>query len=125
MKINLDFMPKQLKRWLPPLIVIPAMLALGYWGGETARFFLFTHHIFWFVGITLLIFPVSETLWPSSKSPKRQPPLAKTKSQRRREARQRRAEQKPMLNTETPTERLARLRRQKEEVDRKIEKLSD
>ena len=58
-KINFDFLPPRLRVWLPPLVGIPAMLLLSFWF-EVARFFLFTHHLFWMIDGFLLINPVIE-----------------------------------------------------------------
>lgn len=93
---------------LPPLLVIPAMLLAGFWS-EVAYYFLFTHHLFWIIGGILLINPAIEILWPPQ-------PTAK--------AARSRTKHKPAPATETPAERLARLRQQKKAVDRKIEQLS-
>jgi len=126
-KINFDFIPSWLRLWLPPLVGIPAMLLLGYWF-EVARFFLFAHHLFWIAGIILLINPVAETFWPSptSENSKRKPapPQPSSRARRRAEARQRPTTQTPAPAAETPAERLARLQKQKEAVEQKIEKLT-
>ncbi len=112
-----------LKIWAPPLIGLPAMLLLGY-GFEVARLFLFAHHLFWIMGIILLINPVAETVWPSPTQARRGTlaPRPSTKAQARREAQKLTAKQKPA--SETPTERLARLQRHKEALDQKIKKLT-
>ena len=123
--MNLGDWRKALKLWAPPLIGIPAMLLLGYWF-EIARFFLFAHHLFWIVGGFLLINPVIETFWPSAKEEKRQPlsPQPSAKARRRAKERKRAAKQKPTPVSETPTERLARLQKQKEAVDQQIQHLT-
>jgi len=115
-----------LKVWAPPLIGIAAMLLLGY-GVEAARFFLFAHHLFWIIGIILLINPVAETLWPSATYLRKgQPaPRPSAKARARAEAHKPMAQQKPAPASETPAERLARLKKQKEVIDQKIEKLND
>jgi hypothetical protein len=100
-------LPRLLRAWIPPLIVIPAMLLVGFWS-DVAYYFLFTHHLFWMIGGILLIIPAIETLWPLQPTAKAQP----------------RTKQKPASATETPAERLVRLQQQKKVVDRKIEKLS-
>ena len=126
-KIEFDFMPRPLRLWAPPLIGIPAMLLLGFWF-PVARLFLFTHHLFWMIGIFLLINPVAETFWPSptSENSKRKPapPQPSSRARRRAEARQRPTTQTPAPAAETPAERLARLQKQKEAVEQKIEKLT-
>ena len=100
-------LPRLLRAWIPPLIVIPAMLLAGFWS-DVASYFLFTHHLFWMIGGILLINPVIEILWPPQPATKARP----------------RTKQKSASATETPAERLARLQQQKKAVDRKIEKLS-
>lgn len=116
-----------LRVWALPLIGVPAMLLLGYWF-EAARFLLFTHHLFWMIGIISLIQPVSETFWPSPASTKSKskpaPPQPSAKARARREARKLVAKQRPAPTTETPAERLARLQKQKEALDQNIEKLT-
>ena len=117
---------RKLKVWMPALIGIPAMLLLGYWF-EAARFFLFAHHMFWIVGIILLINPVSETLWPSAtpdKAAGRLSPQPSAKAQERRKAHKLTEKQKPASASETPAERLARLQKQKEAMDQNIEKIA-
>lgn len=113
-----------LKIWAPPLIGLPVLLLLGYMF-EVARFFLFTHHLFWIIGIILLINPVAEMVWPSPIQAKHGTlaPRPSTKAQARRESRKL-LEKKQKPASETPTERLARLRRQKEVLDQKINKLT-
>lgn len=87
---------------------------------------LFSHHLFWIVGIILLINPVTETFWPSPKSRKRrkQPPKPSKKAREREEARKRKSGKKPAPVSSTPAGRLALLLRQKQAVDRQIEKLT-
>jgi len=116
-----------LKVWAAPLIGIPAMLLLGY-GFEVARFFLFAHHLFWIIGVILLINPMAETFWPSPARGKSKPkaalPRPSAKAQARVEARKLMAQQKPASASETLAERLARLKKQKEGINQKIEKLT-
>lgn len=109
MRLNL---PGRLKVWTLPLIGIPALLVWASWGGDAVRFMLFTHHLFWIAAFILLYLPVTETLWPSSTS------------QQRAQARQGEVDQKSTSPAESPAERLARLRQEKESVDRKLENLS-
>ncbi|MCE7981803.1 MAG: hypothetical protein DYG89_11460 [Caldilinea sp. CFX5] len=59
----LKHVPERLRLWLPPLIGIPAMLALAWWS-EVAWFLLFAHHLFWMMGSILLINPVLKTFPP-------------------------------------------------------------
>ncbi len=123
-KIIFDFIPSWLRLWLPPLVGIPTLLLLGGWS-ETARFLLFTHHLFWIAGIILLINPIAETFWPSAAQEKkdRAKPQPSSKARARREARKLTEKQKPAFASETPAERLARLQKRKEVVDQEIEKL--
>lgn len=125
MNLNFKDLPRKLRVWAPPLIGIPVMLAFGI-STDVGRYFLFAHHMFWIVGIILLINPVTETFWPSSRGEKRHrpPPQPSARARRRAEAHKRTAKQKPVLTSETPAERLARLQKQKEAVDQKIEKLT-
>lgn len=108
-----------LRLWAPPLIGIPAMLVLGLWIRE-AGYLLFGHHLFWIVGIILLINPVTETFWSSPKSRKRH----KLPTRHSKKARERTAGKKPAPVSVTPAGRLARLLRQKQAVDQQIEKLT-
>jgi hypothetical protein len=112
-----------LKTWMPPLIGISVMLLLGYWF-EVAWFFLFTHHLFWVIGVFLLINPMAETFWPSAAPERkgRPKPQPSARARQRREAHQRLAQSKG--SSETPMERLARLRKLKEGVERQIERLT-
>ena len=111
-----------LKLWGPPLAGIAGMILLGRLF-EVARFFLFVHHLFWIVAVMLLLNPLSETFWPSPgmKKKNRIVPQPSAKALTRAEARKRMEKQK--LPT-APAERLARLLKEKEVVDQKIEKLS-
>ncbi len=115
-----------LKVWAPPLIGIAAMLLLGY-GVEAARFFLFAHHLFWIIGIILLINPISETFWPNPAKGKSKPkaaPRPSAKTRARAEARKLTAQHKPASASESPAERLVRLQKKKEAIDQKIENLT-
>lgn len=128
-KIDFHFLPRRLRLWLPPLIGIPAMLALGIWGGNTANFLLFTHHLFWFVGIILLYHPLTETFWPSSAQSHREKarfaPSQRIGAARHQAIiREKMAQASPPSASEPPLERLAQLQKRKEALDRKIEKLA-
>ena len=115
------------KLWMPPLAGILGMILLGYWF-EVARFFLFTHHLFWMVGIILLINPLSETFWPTDTKTRKKgqiSPQPSAKARARREVRKHTDGRKPVSASETIVERLTRLHKQKEAVDRQIEKLAD
>lgn len=114
---------RRLRIWLPPLVGIPAMLLLGY-RFEVAQYFLFAHHLFWVVGIILLINPVAETFWPSAAPARRDRPKPRpsARARLRRHARQHPTQSKAA--PETPVERLARLRGQKEGVEHQIEELT-
>lgn len=115
-----------LRVWALPLVGIPVMVLLGFWS-EVASYFLFTHHLFWIIGVILLISPVTQILSPghTQKGKARPLPLQPVSGFRQRpEAHQHRIEQKPAPATETPAERLARLQRQKKAVDQTIEQLS-
>ena len=96
MNVNKD-LPTMLKVWALPLVGILAMLLVGFWS-ETASYFLFTHHLFWIIGITLLISPIA---WTLRSSPT----------------------QKGGTRAETPAERLTRLQQQKKALDQKMKKL--
>jgi hypothetical protein len=124
-KFNFDFLPAQLRLWLPPLVGIPAMLLLGVWS-PAARFLLFTHHLFWMASIILFINPVGETFWPSPTSRRRgrPSPQPSSKARRRAETRQDKTERQSTRAAETPAEHLARLQKRKEVVDQEIEKLT-
>ena len=110
-----------IRRWAPALIGIPAMLLLAAWF-DVARFFLFGHHLFWIVGAILVIISLSQT--PSSAPQKRKGSRSSIKSRQQAEAHKRPVKPKPATTSETPAERLARLRKQKEAVDQKIEKIT-
>lgn len=116
-----------LKLWAPPLIGIPTMLALGLSIKELG-YLLFGHHLFWMVGIFLLINPVSETFWPMPNRGKSKPnpggSSRSSKIRRRAGKRTHTPTRKPALKPETPTERLARLHKEKEAVDEELEQLT-
>jgi len=120
MNLNFKDLRGITRRWAPALIGIPAMLLLGTWS-DVARFFLFGHHLFWIVAAILVIISLSQT--PSGATQKRKGPRSSIKSRKQAEAHKRQAKPKPVPALEAPAERLARLRKQKEAVDRKIENL--
>ncbi len=63
--MKLDWYTKRLFRlWLPAVIGITVLGLVGLYGGGTARFFLFTHHWFYFMAAFLLFNPVVQTFWP-------------------------------------------------------------
>ena len=124
--MNLDPRARRLlKLWAPPLLAILAMALLAQWVAW-AKFLLFGHHVFWLVAFILLINPVVETFSPSSKGRKTQQssPQSFKKNRPRAQAPKHTPKQKPAPASETLAERLARLRKQKEAVDKKIEKLA-
>lgn len=113
-----------LKLWMPPLVGIAGMLILAYYVG-VARFFLFTHHLFYMLGIFLLINPITETFWPSA-APQRKgkpKPQPSAKARARAEARKFMQKHERVSASKTPGERLPYLRHQKERVDQQIEEL--
>lgn len=116
-----------LKSWMPPLIGIPAMLALGLSVKELG-YLLFGHHLFWMVGIFLLINPVSETFWPSPTKKKSKlkpvPSSHSSKVRPRANPYKRMIKHKPARSSETPAQRLARLQKEKEAVDDELERLT-
>ena len=115
------------KLWMPPLGGITGMILLGYWF-EVARFFLFRHHLFWMVGIMLLINPLSETFWPSAAVTRKKgkiSPQPSAKARARRETHKHMDKQKRTPTSETAFGRLARLQKQKEAVDQEIEKMTN
>ena len=111
-----------LKIWGPPLAGIAGMVLLGRLF-EVARFFLFAHHLFWIFAVMLLLNPLSETFWPGPELKQKRPivPQPSAKARSRAEARKRTEKQK---FPSAPVEHLARLLKEKEIVDQKIEKLS-
>ena len=116
---------KNLKIWGPPLAGIAGMVLLGRLF-EVARFFLFAHHLFWIFAVMLLLNPLSETFWPSpeQKKKKRILPQSSSKTWARKEASKQNS-QKPISVLENTLKRLTQLHKQKEAVDRQIEKLTD
>lgn len=104
-----------LRVWVLPLLGISMMLLLGLWS-EVASYFLFTHHLFWIIGVILLINPVAQMLPPGpAQKGEARPQTGKHKP---------RVEQKPALVAEMPAERLARLQQQKKAIDQIIEQSS-
>ena len=106
----------RVKLWAPPLIVIPAMLAWGIWGGDSARFILFTHHLFWFVSIMVLVYSISALVFPDSKK--------KTHVRGSSQNTARRAfTKKVTVSASSLAERLAILKKQKDTVDQELAQL--
>lgn len=125
MNFDLEHWRRMFKLWAPPLLGILAMVLLAFWF-EVARFFLFVHHLFYIIAAFLLINPVSETFWPGPEAKnrtksKRILPQPSAKARARIETRKLMEKQKL---PSAPVERLARLLKEKEVVDQKIEKLS-
>jgi hypothetical protein len=116
---------KILKIWGPPLASIAGMVLLARLF-EVVHFFLFVHHLFWIVAVMLLLNPLSETFWPSPELKKKKTifPQPSPKARARAEARKHMQKQKHLSASVTPAERLARLLKEKEGVDRKIKKLT-
>ena len=114
-----------LKIWGLPLAGIAGMVILARLF-EVAHFFLFVHHLFYIFAVMLLLNPLSETFWPSSELKKKKQilPQPSAKARARAEAHKRMERQKHPLLLASSAERLARLLREKEAVDQKIEKLS-
>ena len=125
MKLNLRDWRKLLKLWAPTLIGISVMLLLASLF-EVARFFLFVHHIFWMFSVFLLINPVIELFSPSlpREIRARPSPRSSTKARVRAEAQKSLTKPKPWPASETPAERLGRLQRNKDTLDRNIETLA-
>ncbi len=123
-KKQLDFIPQPLRLWVPPLVVIATMLFLGY-ESELAQYFLFGHHLFWFLSIILLINPMTETFW--SGNPRKGKRFASDRSTSRAQPWSKpgrhKVKHRPSPASEPPAERLARLQLQKGGVDREIEQL--
>ena len=61
-------LPEILRLWAPPLLGVLVMIVLARWF-EVAWYFLFTHHLFWIIGVILLIDPVFKTF--SSSTPQK------------------------------------------------------
>ena len=116
---------KLLKIGGPPLAGIVGMVLLARLF-EVAHFFLFVHHLFWIVAVMLLLNPLFETFWPSPelKKKKRILPRPSAKARARAGAHKLMEKQKQPAASVGPAERLACLLKEKEMVDRKIEKLS-
>lgn len=116
---------KNLKIWGPPLAGIAGMVLLGRLFAM-AHFFLFVHHLFWIIAVFLLINPLTETFWPGPELKKRKRilPQPSAKVRTRAEARKFMEKQKHPSAPAAPAERLARLLKEKEVVDQKIEKLT-
>lgn len=110
------------KIWGLPLAGIAGMVLLARLF-EVAYSFLFVHHLFYILAVMLLLNPLSETFWTSPEVKKRKQimPQPSTKARARIEACKLMEKQKMPL---TPAEHLARLLKEKEIVDQKIEKLS-
>ena len=121
MNLNVKDWRRILKRWALALIGIPAMLLLAA-AFDVARFFLFGHHLFWIIGAILVIISLSQT--PSGATQKRKGARSSNKPRQQAEAHKRPAKPKPSPAPGTPAERLAGLRKQKEAVDQKIEKIT-
>ena len=121
-KIHFDALPRLLSVWGPPLAGIAGMVLLGRLF-PVAHFFLFVHHLFYIVAVMLLLNPLSETFWHSPEQKKKKPiiPQPSAKARARAEARKRTEKQKLLS---APAEHLARLLKEKEVVDQKINKLS-
>ena len=114
-----------LKIWRLPLAGIASMMLLARLF-EVVHFFLFVHHLFWILAIMLLLSPLSETFWPGPELKKKKPiiPQSSAKARARAEARKLMEKQKHLSTSASPAERLARLLKEKEVVDQKINKLS-
>lgn len=119
-------LPKMVRIWAPPLIGIPALLALAQWS-TMAWYFLFTHHLFWMIGGILLINPVLATFLPDTpqkRKARRMRPLSVAKSRPpQTNVRQSTTKQRPASAVEKPAQRLARLQKEKGTVDQKIGRL--
>lgn len=121
MNFKLEQLRQIIRQWAPVLIGIPAMLLLSaLW--DVARFFLFGHHLFWMIGSILAIISLGRDT--ASMTRKRKAAQSSIKARQPVKAPKRPAKSKPALPIETPSDRLARLQKDKEVVDRKIEQLS-
>lgn len=120
--LRLDSLPPTLTLWGPALVGISLMLAIGAWGGGVARYLLFTHHLFWFVGLILLINPVIETLSPSRSSRKPGEPRARPRPHRPRRPVRKGPEagRKDLGSASDLQQRLTHLMRRRDLVDRKL-----
>ena len=114
---NFEHWRRIFKLWTLPLLGILAMVLLAFWF-EAARFLLFMHHLFYIFSAFLLMNPLAETFWPS---PEKKGKSRSCRSLRPKPARELMEKQKL---PSAPAERLARLIKEKEVVDQKIEKLS-
>jgi hypothetical protein len=126
MKLQPQDWRRILKLWARPLIGIPALLLLASLF-EVARFLLFMHHIFWMFSAFLLLNPVIELFSPSvpREIRGRPSPRRSAKARVRVEARNSMEKPKAWPASETRAERLARLQRNQDTLDRRIEKLAD
>jgi len=99
------------------------MLAIGVWGGGVARYLLFTHHLFWFVGLILLINPVIETLSPSRPRRKKAEPRgrSRTRSPHRPVHEGSAAGREDPGSVSELQRRLTRLMRRRDRVDRQLQ----
>ena len=127
-KVNIDFVPRPIRRWAPPLIGIPLMLAWAAWGGDAMRFIFFTHHLFWAAALGLLIGPLLETFVSGPNIGKGKLSARKTNgAARRAKTHIGPATRNPMAiaaSTVAVDERLAALRKQKAAVERNIARIS-
>ncbi|MCI0549947.1 MAG: hypothetical protein L0287_03245 [Anaerolineae bacterium] len=114
-----------LKIWGPPLAGIAGMVLLARLF-PVAHYFLFVHHLFYIAAVMLLLNPLSETFWPSPELKKKKPilPQPSPKARARAEARKLMKKQRLPSSPAAPVDRLARLLKDKEAVDQKIEKLT-
>lgn len=124
--MKLNWLTKRiLKLWAPAVTGIAAMMLLARWSPGMS-FVLFTHHLFWIVAGILLINPVATTLWPSS-GVRLERGLATQrlkKDRQQAETRKPAARVPPPSTSETVTERLARLRDEKQAVEQRIERMT-
>jgi len=147
-RLNFDFIPGPVRRWAPPVIGIPFMLAWAAWGGEAVTYILFTHHLFFAAAIGLLIGPLLETFGarstqgkvklsrskiPAGTRPRAVPtavlrvgsPLpAEARRQRTRPPRAQPERAPTSAAARTVDERLALLRKQKAAVESNIARLT-
>ncbi len=114
-----------LKLWAPAATGIATMLLLASWS-PAMSFVLFTHHLFWIVAGILLINPVATTLRPSSEVRLERGLAAQRLKKDRQQAETRKpaARVPPASTSETVTERLARLRDEKQAVEQRIERMT-
>lgn len=115
-------MKRLLKLWSLPLLGISALLAWAYWGGASARYLLFTHHLFWMAAAMLLINPITETIWPSQKKQREQPERSPIRTSRRLEGKQKRRAPASTAEQEAASTRLARLLQEKQAVEKELER---